>query len=626
MNPRKLLRIARWEVTKNAGGVDRRTIVVGALALLAVGIATPYAATSGVAVDSGIYRVGITNESAYYDVVREDPTFAVRDPQADLGEEIELRIDRLAIDAAPTPKAAAAQTELRSSVRAYNNRQMRQESNQSAAFPVRVSLGYTERTQVREVISTGDGQDQTADDEGTGDGTDGGDGDGSGGGDEGGTGTDDGSGTDGNGNDGTAGGGGGENIDDVAGGTGGVGGIAGQLAGGNTSGTPADISPPFPFQSLVLAFLFVLPLNFIIQAYGSTMVSERLNRRGELLLVAPVSRFDIIGGKTLPYLTGAIGIAAVIAAALELPAVDPVSVGISVLAVTPIALLFLGATFLGAMFARSFKELTFVTVTVTVSLTTYAFVPAIFTDVGAVALISPLTIVVRNLQGQAIGLGEFAFSLVPPLLTAGVFFGLGAGIYREEDMFTQRSIPLKALDALAARVHGKWSVAAVTAILLPFVFVTELVGVAALFAIPDALSIPTMLVVVVVVEEFAKSLHVYAGYAHDRFEAGLWPAVVVGAFSGIGFFLGEKIMLLAQLVGLPSEVVEGLIATGTATGVPSIPIAIGFLLAPLALHVVTAAISAVGASRNRRAYLAAVVVAMAIHFAYNYTVVSIGGF
>ena len=616
MNPRKLLRIARWEVTKNAGGVDRRTIVVGALALLAVGVAAPYAATSGVAVDSGIYRVGITNSSGYYPVVSEDPTFAVRDPQAELGEGTDLRIDELAIDTAPTGKAAAAQTELRSSVRAYNNRQMREEANQSAAFPVQVSLGYTERTQVNEVLSTGSGQEQTGG-EGTGDGT----------GDGGDCGTDTSGGTaDANGSDETASGGGGGSIGDAAGGAGGVGGIAGRLAGGNTSGTPADISPPFPFQSLVLAFLFVLPLNFIIQAYGSTMLSERLNRRGELLLVAPVSRFDIIGGKTLPYLSAAIGIAAVIAAALEFPAVDPVSVGTSVLAVAPIALLFLAATFLGAMFARSFKELTFVTVTVTVSLTTYAFVPAIFTDVGAVALISPLTIVVRNLQGQAIGLAELAFSLVPPLLTAGVLFGLGAGIYREEDMFTQRSIPLKALDALAARVHSKWSVAAVTAILLPFVFVTELVGVAALFAIPNALSIPTMLVIVVVVEEFAKSLHIYAGYAHDRFEAGLWPAVVVGTFSGIGFFFGEKIMLLAQLVGLPSEVVEGLIATGTATGVSSIPIAIGFLLAPLALHVVTAAISAVGASKTRGAYLAAVTVSMAIHFAYNYTVVSLGGF
>jgi len=61
---------------------------------------------------------------------------------------------------------------------------------------------------------------------------------------------------------------------------------------------------------------------------------------------------------------------------------------IAVAAALPIALLFLGATFVGAMLARSFKELTFVTVTISVFLTTYTFIPAVFADVNAIALIS----------------------------------------------------------------------------------------------------------------------------------------------------------------------------------------------------------------------------------------------
>jgi ABC-type Na+ efflux pump permease subunit len=620
---RKVLRIARWEVTKNAGGVDKKTVAVAAVALLVAGLVAPYAASQGIALDRGIYRVGVTEESPYYQVVADDPTFVAREPSEDALEA--GRIDVLIEpgeppDAANSAKGDAALAELRSTVDDYNDRQMRQETNQSAAFPIAVTLEYVERENVQEVLDPGatggtdtdDESDESDGETGTDtSGTDGESGDGTGDGTEAGDGT----GQSGDG-DTTAGGGGGN-----------VGGLAGSLASGNASGTPSDISPPFPFQSLVLAFLFVLPLNFIIQAYGSTMLSERLNRRGELLLVSPVTRFDIIGGKTLPYFGAAITMAALIGAGLQFPDISPLSVGMSVLAITPIALLFLAATFVGAMFARSFKELTFVTVTVTVSLTTYAFVPAIFTDVGAVALISPLTIVVRDLQGQAVTLGEFTFSTLPPTLTAGVLFALGAGIYREEDMFTQRSIPLKTLDALAARVHGKWSVAAVSAILLPFVFVAELVGVAMLFAIPEALSIPAILVIVVVVEEIAKSLHIYAGYAHSRFEAGLKPALVVGAFSGAGFFVGEKFTLLAQLVGLPEQVVVGqaALATGTGAGSPSIPVVIAFLLAPLLLHVVTAAISAVGASRDRESYVLAVVLAMIIHFGYNFTVVSASG-
>ena len=632
MNLGKLLRIARWEVTKNAGGVDRQAVAIAALALAGLAVMAPIAVSQGVAVDEGIYRVGVDEDSPYHQVVVDDPTFSVRDPdpRALRDGEVDLLVRGTQVTATDTEKGRAAAEELRSAVSSYNDRRMDAEANQTAAFPVTVTLRYAERTGVRDAIAAG------GDDGSTSDGT------GGAGGDSG----DAGGGTDGDSSDasGDADGGDGASSDDAGtaddtstGGTGaggaggGFGGFAGRLTGDGASGSPSDIAPPFPFRSLVLAFLFVLPLNFIIQAYGSTMLSERLNRRGELLLVAPVGRLDIIGGKTLPYFSAAVAVATVLAAGLEAPSVDPLSVLLSVAAIVPIALLFLAATFLGAMFARSFKELTFVTVTVTVSLTSYAFVPAIFTDVTPIALISPLTLVVRNLQDQAVTLGEFAFSTLPPTLTAGVLFALGAGIYREEDMFTQRPIPLKALDALAARVHGKWTVALVSAMLLPLVFVAELVGVAVLFAIPEAVSIPAILVVVVLVEEVAKSLHVYAGYAHDRFAAGLVPALVVGTFSGVGFFVAEKLTLIVQVIGGGDAAaripVEERVAFLTGAGLP-VPDAVVFaalLLAPLALHVVTASISAVGASRTRRSYVLALVVAMGIHFVYNFTVVSTVG-
>jgi hypothetical protein len=45
------------------------------------------------------------------------------------------------------------------------------------------------------------------------------------------------------------------------------------------------------------------------------------------------------------------------------------------------------------------------------------------------------------------------------------------------------------------------------------------------------------------------------------------------------------------------------------------------LLAPLALHTVTAAVSAVGARKGRRSYILGVAAAIALHFLYNFTVV-----
>jgi RsiW-degrading membrane proteinase PrsW (M82 family) len=151
------------------------------------------------------------------------------------------------------------------------------------------------------------------------------------------------------------------------------------------------------------------------------------------------------------------------------------------------------------------------------------------------------------------------------------------------------------------------------------VFVVELLAIATLFALGEV-SVPLILVVVAVVEEVAKSLHVYAASVHSRFERRARTALVVGALSGVGFFLGEKITLLAQLVGLPElQVGQAGLQIGLLPG-------LAFLLAPLALHVVTAAFSSLGTLRGRRGYALGLGVAIVVHLAYNYTVViALGG-
>jgi ABC-type Na+ efflux pump permease subunit len=647
VRPRKLLRIARWEVTKNAGGIDRRTVGIALVALALFGLVVPFIISGDTGLDDGLYRVSVDEESPYYDVVDSEGAFVIREggERAVSRSEVELYIGDGEIVYAESRKGIAAYGQLQSAVSRYNNRQLRQELNQTAAFPVSVVLEYRQQSALGDGLRLGGdsgGTDDSDDEDGsTGqtDGSDGGESGESDGSEAGDTSTDqpddgepDGPATDR------------ETTTDTGGSGGPIGGFGASFTEDSISGSPSDINPPFPFQSLVLAFLVIIPMNFLIQAYGSTILSERTNRRGELLLVSPVSRFDIIGGKTLPYFVGGMAVEVAIIAGLFVLVNGQLGGPVSVLAVMPLVLLFLGATFLGAMFARSFKELTFVTVTITVTLTSYAFVPAIFTDVGAVALISPLTLLVRELQGEAISLAEFVFSTTPPLLCAGVFFGLGAGLYREEDMFDQRSLRGRVLDALVgpipvrgkpggftARLNGLLpvdvtplrqylAVGGLTAALIPFVFVVQLLAIALLFALGE-ISVVLILVVVAVVEELAKSLHIYAGYTHRRFASGRRRAVLLGVASGVGFFLGEKIALLAQLVGLPDLAVgEAGLQGGIIPGPPVLTVLL-FLLAPLALHVVTAGISAVGASRSKRAYVVAVGTAMLVHLAYNLTVV-----
>ncbi len=78
----KLLRVAKWEVTENAGGVDKRTIVVMALSLVAMGAVAAIAVSggTGAGMDDGIYRIGVDESSPYYGVAADDSTFDIREP------------------------------------------------------------------------------------------------------------------------------------------------------------------------------------------------------------------------------------------------------------------------------------------------------------------------------------------------------------------------------------------------------------------------------------------------------------------------------------------------------------------------------------------------------------------
>jgi len=592
VRPRAILRIARWEVGRSASEVDRRTVIALLVVALALGALGPALAQQGGTPDDGIYRVAVDEDSEFYEPARAaDP---IRVVDGGVGAGADVTVDGRRLVYADSQRGRAALSALRSAVTAHNDRLMSRESDRAAAFPIDVTLQYREQT--------------GADDASGVDGAGGHSGDGGGGtgdGDTAGSTTVAGGGTDG-----------GDGTDEPrdAGGGGFGGGLSGgdSVLGGTQSGSPADIAPPFPMESLLLAFLFVLPLNVVVQAYGSSIIGERLERRGEPLLVAPVSRTDIVAGKTLPYVVASLLAVGAIAVAIGGSAV-------AVAAVTPIVLLFLAATFVGAMFARSFKELTFVTVTVTVVGTTYVFVPAIFTDVHPIAAISPLSVVVADLAGTGTDPATMAFATLPMTLVAVVLFALGTGIYRAQDMFTQRPPGAKAYDALAAHLTRR-RVAVWGALAVPFAFVAELFAIALLFVAPASLAVPLLLGLIAVVEEVAKSVFVRAGFARGRLVGGGAAAAVTGALAGLGFAVGEKITLAAQFVGLPNLELGRAAFAPAAAGDPLL--LAGLFAAPFVLHASTAALSAVGAARSGRAYALGLAAAVVVHLGYNLAVVS----
>ncbi|MBP2250790.1 ABC-type Na+ efflux pump permease subunit [Halarchaeum solikamskense] len=601
MSPRRVLRIARWEAGRNAGTIDRRTAILLACTLLVVALVAPALVLSAPTPGQGVYRVAVDDANPYRAPVALNDRLSAVPPGANAVERGRADVAVVGTSGfvvADSAKGRAALAALRSATEAYNDRLMATENDVAAAFPVTVDVSYVERgTRVAggsggsAAIDADDGAGARTDDGGT---TVGG-----------GTTADSGA-TTGDGTGTTTAVGGGASA-----------GTAGPSVSGDASAPanmPGGLTPPFPLESLLLAFVFVLPLNVVIQSYGSSVLDERVDRRGEPLLVSPATRADIVAGKTLPYLAAA--------ALVTVPIAYAVGAGVaSVLAVLPLAALFLGVTFLGALFARSYKELTFVTVTVTVVLMAYAFVPAVFTEVHPIAAISPLSVVVRDIRGDPFQLGGFLLATVPVATAAVVCYGLGLGVYREEDLFTQKRLPAKALDALAAPLTSVRRVGLLTVALVPFVLIAELFAVASLFVAPPDLAVPIVLVLVAVIEEVAKSVHVYAGFTNARFERATRAALALGVASGVGFFLGEKLLLLTRLVGLSDLTVGGAAFGNAELGAGSLAL----LAAPLVLHAVTASVSALGARRSARGYAIALAGAVLLHLGYNYTVVTTVG-
>ncbi|OYR87539.1 PrsW family intramembrane metalloprotease, partial [Halorubrum distributum] len=268
----------------------------------------------------------------------------------------------------------------------------------------------------------------------------------------------------------------------------------------------------------------------------------------------------------------------------------------------------------------------------------------IFTNVTPVALVSPLTLVVFDLQGEAVSAGEVLFSTAPMAVGAALLFGLGLGVYREEDMFSQKPVTRKFLDALAVRLsavpvggavggglldrdrlRALGSVAFLTACAIPFVFVAELLAVAVLFALPVTVSIPVLLVTIAFIEEVAKSVGLYAGFERGVFERTDRVALAVGLASGTGFFLAEKATAVVQAVGL-TDLFLGRAAFADVAGLSGLPpLALAALFfAPLVLHATATSVAALGARRGRTAYALALTLATLGHAAYNVGVVSLG--
>lgn len=552
--------VARHEARRAFALLDKRTgfALLGVVVLLAA--SWPLVQQNPVEPQHGLYPVAVEDGSPLRDVAESDVRFRLVDGgRADLEDgrvALLLEADRVVYDR-DSDRSQAALIALSQATARWLETRMALEGNQSAAFPVAVNL----LTEAQDLTESGSP---------------------------------------------IAGGGPTGTATSTPGPTSTGGPAPPPLLVGNVSAAeprlalrPSEVDPPFPVRSLLLTFAFLIPMNLVAQLTAGSLLAERIRHRGLLLLTTPMSGPQVLLGRVLPHL--AVTLAVVLVAGVAIGAGWQ-----GFVAALPMVLLVLAIAVLLGLLARNERELTFLLTAATTMLSTFLFLPAIFTSLPPVAFLSPVSVVAASIDGRTVAWGPFLYAIVPLSLVAFALALLSAGLYREETLFATRGLFAKGMDGLRRLTRRRWSVLAAGALAVPFALALELFILALVIPLGLAAAFPAFVLGVAFVEEALK-----LAPARAHLQAGGKKAWLAGALSGAGFFLGEKLALLVALVGF------GLLPLGT-TSLALWGVGGGLLLiAPLLLHAGCSAVAALGVRKGGSWAFLTWLAAAVLHAAYN---------
>ena len=236
-----------------------------------------------------------------------------------------------------------------------------------------------------------------------------------------------------------------------------------------------------------------------------SIMNERIERKGEILLSTPVKASSIIIGKMLPYFIGMVAICTGLTFYIK---ASP----IILLPLVPIIFFFLANALLIGMLSRSFKELSFVSIFFSTVATSYLFFPSIFANVHVISLISPLTLIVLTLQGTAWTITDYLYSTSLFWLTGAVLFYIGAKNFKEERLFSEKPFLHRIREFLAevlSRRHANLSLFLLAGFSIPFVFMVQMMCLVLFFNLPMPYSLVLLIVFAAFIEELVKAVGIY---------------------------------------------------------------------------------------------------------------------
>ncbi len=391
----------------------------------------------------------------------------------------------------------------------------------------------------------------------------------------------------------------------------------GQVEAGGTLPTakPEDViipsltPPPAPFTQVLVALLYIMPITFISIFFTSSFMDEKMNRRLTILLSAPVTPFQIIFGKMLPYAIFALASTALIAGLTK------TNIPLALAIFAPTTLFIFAIYLMVPLFYRTFKDTTFIAMLVTTLTTAYLVFPAMFTNVNDFAYISPLTLAVKMYRNEPFGWREYLFPSLPMAAIFGFAMFAGSRLLNEEFLMGYKPITRKLKDAIYLMMaHSKpyISVPLWSLLVIPAVYMAQIVFLAFATNLPFGLILVFVLFASAMVEEVVKSIGIVVLAEHGVVKSA-WQVIGLSFLSGLGFLIGEKLLLLISISSV-SEASASSALFGAGL----------LLFVPLLSHFVFTTITTLLTTKARVFYFVSIFISTTIHFIYNWRIM--GGF
>jgi len=370
---------------------------------------------------------------------------------------------------------------------------------------------------------------------------------------------------------------------------------------------PALLSPPLPFYSTIIAFIFALPLYLFSQFYSQSVMDEKTNKKVELLLASPIKAKELVLGKMSVYFILTLVTEFIISIAI-LKKLDFVVIATLI----PVILIFMAVSFFSSLMSRSFKENSFIIVFFSVILLAYFYFPAMFYNIHAISKISPITLIVKIIEGEGVELKEYLFATLPLYLCSTLIFYFGIITFKEEHLFNQKGLIEKTLEItkeFLKKGREELSLFIFSLSMVPIAYLLELLYLILFFQIPMPYCIYIMLLVSAFTEEFLKISGVIAlQYSSDKKMKLAYPVI-----SAIGFFIGERIMKIITI----SQITDSMFGLAMFKE---------YFFISLILHVTCTSLASLPLilknKEHKRLLPISIILASILHAAYNYYLVA----